>query len=122
MNKFEWKCDQLFQELLNCETIICGKSSLVNINHTYCNTPMTLLLFSYFENYFYYVMSYETQNTQMTFAQPIFLFNYYIKENGTWIIQLQEGTPPWHKGTCVIKLQRSVPIKSNLKLNNQTRS
>ena len=84
---------------------------------------MTLLLFSYFENYLYYVMSYETQSTQMTFAQQtIFLFNYYIKENDTWIIQLHEGTPPWHKGTCVSKLQRFVPIKSNLKLNNQTRS
>ena len=35
MNKFERKCDQLFQELLNLGTIICCKSSLININHTY---------------------------------------------------------------------------------------
>jgi len=35
MKKFEWKCDQLFQELLNRGTIIRGKSSLVSINHTY---------------------------------------------------------------------------------------
>ena len=35
MNKFEWKCDQLFQELLNHGTVIRGKSSLININHTY---------------------------------------------------------------------------------------
>ena len=35
MKKFEWKCEQLFQELLNHGTIICGKSSLANINHTY---------------------------------------------------------------------------------------
>jgi len=35
MNKFEWKCDQLFQELLNRGTVIRGKSSLININHTY---------------------------------------------------------------------------------------
>ena len=32
MKKFEWKCDQLLQELLNRGTIIRGKSSLVNIN------------------------------------------------------------------------------------------
>jgi len=35
MKKFEWKCDQLFQELLNRGTIIFCKSSLVKINHTY---------------------------------------------------------------------------------------
>ena len=30
MNKFEWKCDQRFQELLKHGTIIRGKSSFVN--------------------------------------------------------------------------------------------
>ena len=35
MLTFEWKCEELFQELLNCDIIIRGKSSLVNINHTY---------------------------------------------------------------------------------------
>ena len=35
MLTFEWKCEELFQELLNCDIIIPGKSSLVNINHTY---------------------------------------------------------------------------------------
>ena len=35
MLTFEWKCEELFQELLNCDIIIHGKSSLVNINHTY---------------------------------------------------------------------------------------
>ena len=27
MKIFEWKCDQLFQEMLNYGTIICGKNS-----------------------------------------------------------------------------------------------
>ena len=53
MKKFEWKCDQLFQELLNHGTIIRGKSSFVNFNHTYVflkgnsikhNYPMKLQL------------------------------------------------------------------------------
>ena len=35
---FEWKCEELFQELLNRGIIIHGKSSLVNINHTYALT------------------------------------------------------------------------------------
>ena len=35
MKIFEWKCNQLFQELLNCGTIIRGKSSFFNINNTY---------------------------------------------------------------------------------------
>ena len=33
--KFEWKCYQLFQELLNLGTIICGTSYFLNNNHTY---------------------------------------------------------------------------------------
>ena len=53
MKKFEWKCDQLFQEILNCGTIIRGKSSVVNLYHTYVflkgnplkhNNPMKLQL------------------------------------------------------------------------------
>ena len=35
MLTFEWKCEELFQELLNRGIIIRCKSSLVNINHTY---------------------------------------------------------------------------------------
>ena len=35
MNKFQWKCDQLFQELLNRGTIIRRKSSFFNFDHTY---------------------------------------------------------------------------------------
>ena len=35
MKKFEWKCDQLFQELLNHGTIIFCKSSFFNFDHTY---------------------------------------------------------------------------------------
>ena len=32
--KIEWKCDQLFQQLLNRGTIIHGNSSFAKINHT----------------------------------------------------------------------------------------
>ena len=53
MKKFEWKCDQLFQKILNRGTIIRGKSSFVNLYHTYVflkgnslkhNNPMKLQL------------------------------------------------------------------------------
>ena len=54
---------------------------------------MTLLLFSCFENYFYYAMSYETQKkNQMTFAKKTF-YLFINKENNTWRTQLHEGTP-----------------------------
>ena len=51
MKKFEWKCDQLFQELLNLGTIIHVMSSFVHCDHTYVflkgnfvkhNNPMKL--------------------------------------------------------------------------------
>ena len=71
-----------------------------------CNTPMTLLLFSCFENNFYYVMSYETQEkTQMTFAQQNILFIYYINKMTLGEINYMRQHQPWHQRSCVRKLE-----------------
>ena len=70
---------------------------------------MTLLLFSCFENNFYYVMSYETQeknsNDICTTKHFIYLFIYYINKMTLGELNYMSGDQPWHQITCVNKLE-----------------
>ena len=64
-------------------------------------------------------MSYETQ---MTIAQTKIFIYLLIKKITLGELNYMRGHQPWHQRTCVSKLDCLIPIKSNPKLNNQTRS
>ena len=91
MNKFEWKCDQLFQELLNRGTIIHGTSSFVNMNHTYAflkenfvkhNTPIEVTTNQAFKKFklstLYIRFVVESFQGQMTCNKPKWLLQLLI--------------------------------------------
>ena len=72
---------------------------------------------------YFYVMSYETQKLKWNLHnKTILLFNYYIRKMTLGELNCMRGHQPWHQWTCVSKLEWIIPIKSNPKLNNQTRS
>ena len=90
MKKFKWKCDQLFQELLNRGTIICGKSSLVNINDSYAlkekfikhNTSIEVVTNQAFKNFKFNTLPtrfmVEYFQGHMTFNKPKWLLQLLI--------------------------------------------